>query len=433
MFPPPSTSNKALTLIAVCLGSFMLIIDVQIVVVALPSIRGDLHTAFSDEQWIVDAYALSLAALLLPMGSLADILGRRRMFAIGLAAFTAGSLLCGIAASGVALDVFRALQGIGGAIVFSTSLALLVQTFQGRGLGMAIGVWSAVINLGLGCGPVVGGLLSEVSWRWIFFVNIPIGVVAILMTLIGVKEFRLPGSPRVDVLGGLVFTVGLVGLIFALIESSSTGWSAPEVLVAIAVAVIAFVSFPLIERSRRQPMFDLALLRKPTFVGGLVAALGMNGSIYAVLLYLVLYLQTGLRTTPLDTGLELLVITLAAMIVSLLAGRLQRYLPIRLMIGLGLALIGVGLLLMGGLNGSSDWTHLIAGMAIAGAGSGLVNTPSHRPPSGWWHRNGPAWPQGSTRPSARSASPSPSPSSARSSTAGCRPGSDRRPRSTQEP
>jgi EmrB/QacA subfamily drug resistance transporter len=375
MFSSPPHPNKPLTLLAVCLGSFMLIIDVQIVVVALPSIRASLNTSLSDEQWTVDAYALSLAALLLPTGSLADILGRRRIFAVGLACFTIGSLLCGSAGSGIELVIFRAVQGIGGAMVFSTSLALLVQTFAGRERGMAIGVWSAVISLGLGCGPVLGGLLTEASWRWIFFVNIPLGVIAVLMTLVGVQEARQPGAPRIDLPGGAVFTLGLVGLIYGLIESGSSGWNSAPVITALTVAAVALVSFPLIERRRRQPMFDLSLLRKPTFAGGLVAALGMNGSLYAVLLYLVLYLQTGLRTSALDTGLELLVITVTAMATAVLAGRLHQNVPVRLMIGLGLGLIGLGLLLMRGLSGESDWKHLIVGMAIAGAGSGFVNTP----------------------------------------------------------
>jgi EmrB/QacA subfamily drug resistance transporter len=375
MLSSPARPRKALTLLAVCLGTFMLIIDVQIVVVALPSIRTALHVSFSDEQWTIDAYSLSLAALLLPAGSLGDILGRRRMFAVGLAAFTAGSLLCGVAGSGLELVLFRALQGIGGATVFATSLALLAQTFEGRGRVMALGIWSAVVNLGLGCGPVLGGLLTELSWRWIFFVNIPVGVVAILMTLIGVQEFHPPNPPRIDLLGGAVFTLGLVALIYGLIESSGVGWGSVRVITALAVAIAALASFPLIERVRRQPMFDLSLLRKPTFVGGLAAAMGMNGSVYAILLYLVLYLQNGLHDSALGTGARLLVITVAAMVTSILAGRLSQYVPVRWLIGSGLGLIGLGLVLMRGLDADSAWTHLIPGMTIAGAGSGLVNPP----------------------------------------------------------
>lgn len=329
----------------------------------------------SDEQWTIDAYSLSLAALLLPAGSLGDILGRRRVFAVGLVAFTAGSVLCGIAGSGLELVVFRALQGIGGAMVFSLSLALLTQAFEGAGFGMALGIWSAVVTLGLGCGPILGGLLTEVSWRVIFFVNVPVEVVAIVMTLIGVQEVRLLGSRPIDLPGGASFALGLVALIYGLIESGSSGWGSTGVIVALVVALAALASFPVIERLRREPMFDLSLLRTPSFAGGLAAALGMNGSLYAILLYLVIYLQSGLHYSALGTGLRLLVITVAGMITALLAGRLSQYVPTRWLIGAGLGLIGAGLLLMHGLHAGTGWTHLILGMAIAGAGSGLVNPP----------------------------------------------------------
>jgi EmrB/QacA subfamily drug resistance transporter len=375
MLSAPAHPHRALTLLAVCLGTFMLTIDVSIVIVALPSIRTALHTSLSDEQWTIDAYSLSLAALLLPTGSLADVLGRRRVFAAGLAAFTAGSLLCGIAGSGVELIVFRALQGIGGATVFATSLALLAQTFDGRRRGTALGIWGAVITLGLGCAPVLGGLLTELSWRWIFFVNIPVGVAAIAMTLIGVQEFRPSGSPRIDLPGAGVFTLGLAALIYGLITSENAGWSSDRVITALAVAVTALASFPLIERVRRQPMFDLSLLRKPTFIGGLAAACGVNGSLYAILLYLVVYLQNGLHYSALGTGLRLIVITGGAMATSIPAGRLSGRVPVRWLIGPGLGLTGLGLLLMRGLHAGSGWTHLILGMAVAGAGSGLVTPP----------------------------------------------------------
>ena len=368
--------HKLLALAAVCLGTFMLIVDVTIVSVALPSIRGALHTSLSDEQWTIDAYALSLAALLLPTGSLADILGRRRIFAAGLLVFTVSSLLCGIAGSGVELVAFRALQGIGGAMVFVTSLALLAQTFHGPERGMAFGVWGAVVTLATTLGPVLGGLLTtELSWRWIFFVNIPIGVVAILVTLIGVPESRPAWSRRIDVPGFTAFTLGLLALVYGLIESGADGWGATRVIVSFAVAAVALAAFPVVERRRREPMFDLKLLRKPTFVGGLVAAFGMNGSLYAMFLYFVLYLQNGLHYSALDTGLRLVVIAGGSMLTSIPAGRLSERIPVRWLIGPGLLLVGLGLLLMRGLGPGSDWTHLILGFAIAGFGSGMVNPP----------------------------------------------------------
>jgi EmrB/QacA subfamily drug resistance transporter len=375
MFSAPAHPRKALALLAVCLGTFMLTTDVTIVIVALPSIHAALHTSLSDEQWTIDAYSLSLAALLLPAGSLADILGRRRVFAVGLALFTVSSLLCGTAGSGLEIAAFRALQGIGGAIVYATSLALLAQTFSGRQFAAVLGIWGAVITAGLGCAPVLGGLLTEVSWRLIFFVNLPVGVTAIIMTLIGVQEFRPPRPRRIDLPGSGVFTVGLVALIYGLTESGSDGWGSVPVITALAVAVAALASFPLIERRRRQPMFDLALLRKPTFVGGLAAAFGMNGSLYAILLYLVSYLQDGLRYSSLGTGVRLIVITGAATAVTIPAGRVSARVPARWLIGPGLGLIGLGLLLMCGLDAGSAWTHLILGMAVAGVGAGLVTPP----------------------------------------------------------
>jgi EmrB/QacA subfamily drug resistance transporter len=376
MFSSPSHPHKMLTLLAVSLGTFMLIIDLLIVVVALPSIRDALHTSFSDVQWTIDAYSLSLAALLLPTGSLADIFGRRRVFALGLAVFTVGSLLCGLAESGLELILFRTLQGIGGATIFATSLALLAQTFHGRERGFAFGVWGAVVTLAGALGPVLGGLLtSELSWRWIFFVNLPIGALAIVVTLIGVREFRPAHSRRIDVPGFAVFTLGLVALVYGMIESSRAGWGSDRVIISLAVAAVALAAFPVIERLSREPMFDLSLLRKPTFVGGLIAAFGINGSLYAVLLYLVLYLQNGLHYSALGTGVRLIAITGGAMLTALPAGRLSQRVPVRWLIAPGLILVGVGLLLMRGLGPDTGWTHLILGFAIAGAGSGMVNPP----------------------------------------------------------
>jgi EmrB/QacA subfamily drug resistance transporter len=376
LFSPPSEPRKKLTLLAVCLGTFMLLVDLTIVVVALPAIRSAFHTSFSDIQWTIDAYSLSLAALLLPTGSLADILGRRRVFALGLLVFTVGSLLCGIAGSGTELVIFRALQGIGGATIFATSLALLAQTFQGRERGMAFGIWGAVVTLAGALGPVLGGLLTtELSWRWIFFVNLPFGVIAILVTLIGVQEFRPPHSRRIDIPGFAVFTLGLVALVYGLIESDRAGWGSTRVIVSLAIAAASLGTFPILERARREPMFDLALLRKPTFVGGLIGAFGMNGSLYAMLLYLVIYLQDGLHESALGAGARLVVITAGSMITAVPAGRLSERIPVRWLIGPGLLLVGLGMLLMRGIGPGSSWTHLILGFAVAGAGSGMVNPP----------------------------------------------------------
>ncbi len=368
--------HKNWTLFAACLGTFMLLVDVTIIIVALPSIRASLHTSFSDVQWTIDAYSLTLASLLLVFGSLGDILGRRRVFAGGLTVFTLGSLLCGVSSSGLMLVLCRAFQGIGGATILPTALALVAQTFTGKERGFAFGVWGAVAGAATGIGPLLGGLLTtELSWRWIFFVNLPIGAVAILITLTRVREFRPPKARRIDVPGFIVFTAGLFSLIYGLIEAGRDGWGSTHVIVALALAVVLLAAFPLVERARKEPMFDLRLFHKPTFVGGSIAGFGMNGSLFAMLLYITLYLQTAQGFSPLQAGLRQAIITFSMMATAIPAGRASQRVPARWLIGIGLLIVGAGLLLMRGLTADSDWTALLAGFIVAGAGAGLVNPP----------------------------------------------------------
>ncbi|WP_121249207.1 MFS transporter [Solirubrobacter pauli] len=367
------SQRKWWTLVAVCLGTFMLLLDVTIVIVALPDIRTDLGARVSDVQWIVDAYALSLAALLLTAGSLADLLGRRRVYVAGLALFTAASALCGLAQSPLMLILSRAVQGVGGAVMFSTALALLAQTFHGRERGTAFGIWGAVTGISTALGPVLGGVLtSGLSWHWIFLVNLPVGIAAIIITLRAVEEVRPEHARRIDVPGVAVFTAGLLSLVYGLIRASDHGWTDGLVVGCLVGAMVLLAAFPLVERAVPHPMLDLALFRKPTFVGGLVAAFGMNGSLFAIMLYLVLYLQDQLGYTALETGLRIMLITGATLLTAIPAGRLADRYP-RLLIAPGLALVGAGLLLMRGLDADTSWTHLIPGFVVAGLGSGLVN------------------------------------------------------------
>ncbi|HVW18032.1 MAG TPA: MFS transporter [Solirubrobacteraceae bacterium] len=371
-----SATAKRWTLAAVCLGTFMLLLDVTIVVVALPDLQAALGAGFDDVQWTIDAYALSLAALLLVTGSLADLFGRRLVFAAGLGVFTAGSLLCGLAQSPLMLILSRAFQGIGGATVFSTSLALLAQTFHGRERGTAFGAWGAVAGLSTTLGPLLGGALTTgLGWRWIFLVNLPLGVVAIAIALTRVEESRPGHARRVDGVGFAMFTLALLALVYGLIRAGEHGWGDAVVPVSLAVAAVLLVAFPLWEAHTDQPMFDLRLFRKPTFVGGSIAAFGMNGSLYAMFLYFVIYLQTTLGYSALQTGLRLLLVTAAGLVVAVPAGRLSAHVPVRLLIGPGLLLVGLGLLLMRGIDARSGWIHLLPGFLVAGLGSGFVNPP----------------------------------------------------------
>src|SRR5580698_10257420 len=218
---PGQRGNKWWTLGAVCLGTFMLLLDITIVNVALPDIQRALNSSFSDLQWIVDAYALTLAAFLLTAGSLADMFGRRLLYLIGLAVFTFASVLCGFAVSTVMLQLSRALQGVGGAIMFAVSLALLADAFRGKDRGTAFGVWGAVTGLAVAIGPLLGGILiSGLSWRWIFFVNVPSGIVAVVIAVMKVAESRSPQASGPDWIGFVLFTVALASLVYGLIESN---------------------------------------------------------------------------------------------------------------------------------------------------------------------------------------------------------------------
>src|SRR3954451_10421171 len=266
-------ARKWWTLIAVCTGVFMLLLDITIVNVALPDMQQALNASLADLQWVIDAYALTLAALLLTAGSIADLAGRRKVFAAGIVIFTGGSLLCGLANSVTFLALARALQGTGGAIMFATSLALLAQAFAPRERGVAFGVFGAITGVAVAVGPVLGGVItSGLSWRWIFLVNLPIGIFALVVTLLRVEESRAPGAQRPDWAGFVTFSLALAGLVYGLIRSEPDGWGAPGVAGSLVASAVLLAAFVAIEWRSTHPMFDLGLLKVPTFTGGLIAA-----------------------------------------------------------------------------------------------------------------------------------------------------------------
>jgi EmrB/QacA subfamily drug resistance transporter len=368
--------RKWWTLIAVCTGVFMLLLDITIVNVALPQIETAFKANLSDLQWVIDAYALTLAALLLTAGSIADLAGRRRVFATGIVVFTLGSVLCGLAQSSLFLSLARALQGVGGAIMFATALALLAQAFPPRERGVAFAAFGAVTGIAVAIGPVLGGAItSGLSWRWIFFVNVPIGVGALLITLRKVDESRLPGAPRPDVPGFVSFSLALAGLVFGLIRSQAEGWGSVQVLGSLVAAAVLLLAFIVIELRVRQPMLDLGLLRVPTFNGGLVAAWAVSASIFSLLTYLVIYFQDLLGYSAVAAGVRFLPLTGAIFLIAGIAGRLTTKVPIRFLIGAGFAFVTAGMLLMRGLTPADSWTHFLPGFIVAGVGAGLINVP----------------------------------------------------------
>jgi EmrB/QacA subfamily drug resistance transporter len=314
----------------------MLLLDITIVNVALPDIAGSLGASLSGLQWVIDAYALALASLLLIAGILADRNGLRLLFIIGVGLFTVGSFLCGTATGIVFLSIARAGQGIGGAIMFATSLALLSETFEGRERGIAFGIYGAMTGVAIAAGPVLGGaLVTGLGWRWIFFVNIPVGAFVFVAALLRVDESRDPAPKRLDLLGFITFSGGLCALIFGLIRSNAAGWSSAQVIGSLVGAAVLLGGFVANELLRHDPMFDLRLLRVPTFVGGLVAAFSISASIFSVLTYLIFYVQDILGYSALQTGVRFLPMTMAIFFSAAGAGRLTSYLPTRVLIAPG--------------------------------------------------------------------------------------------------
>ena len=291
----PGLDRKWWTLIAVCTATFMLLLDITVVNVALPDIQRSLHASFSDLQWVVDAYSLTLAAFLLTAGVIGDMFGRREVFAIGLGVFTVSSLVCGLSTSSLMLNLARAAQGVGGAIMFATALALIAQAFSGRERGTAFGVYGAVVGGAVAVGPLVGGAItSGIGWRWIFFVNVPIGIVAVVLTLAKVQESRDPNTRSIDWIGFVSFSAALFMLVFALVRGPDDGWGSALITGLLIGAGVLLVVFLVAEWRQKDPMLDLTLFKRPAMVGVSLAAFTLAASIFALFLYLTLYIQDDL-------------------------------------------------------------------------------------------------------------------------------------------
>jgi EmrB/QacA subfamily drug resistance transporter len=369
------TTRKWWTLGAVCVATFMLLLDITVVNTALPAIQKDLGGSFTDLQWVIDAYALSLAALVLTAGSLADRLGRRRVFAIGLGIFSLASLLCALSPDPTFLNVSRGLQGIGGAIMFAVSLALVAQEFpSGPERGMAMGIYGATIGIAVAIGPLVGGVLTDgLGWESVFLLNVPIGLAAIAVTYWKLRESRDPNATRIDWGGLVTFSVALFLLVLALVRGNDEGWGSALIVGLFAAAALLLAAFVAIERRVAEPMLPLGFFRRRAFTGVQLAAFAVSGSLFALFLYLTLYLQSFLGYSPIEAGVRYLPITLASFIVAPLSGMALAKVQARYLMSGGLALTGVGLLLMGSLSMDSEWTALLVGFIASGIGVGLLN------------------------------------------------------------
>jgi EmrB/QacA subfamily drug resistance transporter len=367
--------RKWWTLITVSVATFMLLLDITVVNTALPAIEEDLNASFTELQWVIDAYTLSLAALVLTAGSLADRLGRRRLFGIGLAIFSLASLLAGLATSATMLNLDRALQGVGGAIMFAVSLALIAQEFPaGRERATAMATYGATIGVAVAIGPLVGGALTEgLGWQSVFLLNVPIGIAAIVVTFTKLRETRDPHATRVDWVGLTTFSTALFLLVLALLRGNQEGWSSELIVGLFSGAALLLAAFVVAERRVPEPMLPLQLFRRRAFTGVQLAAFAVSSSMFALFLYLTLYLQNYLGHSPFEAGLRYLPITIASFLAAPVAGVLLGRVQARFLLAGGLALTGGGLLLMGGLHADSEWTALLLGFIVAGVGVGLLN------------------------------------------------------------
>ena len=367
-------NRKWTTLIAVSIATFMLLLDITVVNVALPEIQADLGASFDELRWVIDAYALALAATILIFGSLADRLGRRRIFTLGLAAFSGASLASGLAWAPVALDIFRGVQGIGGAMMLSTTLALIAAAYHGSDRTKALTVWGATNAAAVAAGPLIGGLLVEaVNWESIFFVNVPIGLLTAWLVVRGVPESSDQNATgRPDYAGLLPLAGSASLLVLALFRGNDDGWGSALILGLFAGSAIALAAFIAIESRREQPLLDLGLFRKPSTWGASLGMLATAISVFAMFTFLVLYIQSVLGYDALETGLRLLPLTAATFVAAAIAGRLGDSVPLRYLIAAGLMLAGIGLLINRQVSVGSDWTALLAGGTLMGAGAGVV-------------------------------------------------------------
>jgi len=362
------------TLVAVCATTFMLLVDITIVNVALPSIQRQLDASLTGLQWVVDAYAITLAALILTAGALADRYGRRLVFAGGVVVFTIASFLCGIAWNVAILDVARSVQGIGGAALFATALALIGAEHTGPARAGAIAVWGSTVGIAVAAGPLLGGILTDsLGWRWVFFVNVPLGAFALALAVRKLRESRDAGAVRTDVSGLVSFSAALFLIVFALLRGNDAGWTSAQILGSLLGGIALLVAFVVLEVRQERPMLDVSLFRRPAFLGVQLGTFCIGAGMFALFPFLSIYLQDVLGNSPLGAGLRFLPITAFVFFVPLATRRLAGRVPMWALLSTSLALVSVGLLLMLNISTGSSWTALLPGFIVAGIGIGLAN------------------------------------------------------------
>jgi EmrB/QacA subfamily drug resistance transporter len=370
-------NKKWWTLAAVSVGLFMIMLDNTVVNVALPSIRASLGMSIEGLEWVVAGYALTFAAFMLVGGKLADFLGRRLIFMVGLAVFTGASLACGLAPNGGFLIGARVVQGLGGALMNPATLSIITATFAPRERGRAIGIWAGVSAMALAIGPLVGGLLTEhVNWNWIFFINVPIGILGLFATPIFIAESRDESAQqRLDFPGLAASAVGLFSLTYGFIEASNYGWTSPRILGAFAIAAVSLVTFALLELHQRAPMLDLSLFRNRTFSGANSAMLFVGLAMFGTFFFVSLYMQNVLGYSPVEAGASFLPMTILIILIAPRAGALTDRVGSRWLVGGGMTLLSGMLFYYTTLGASESFWALLPGLLLGGVGMGMTMTP----------------------------------------------------------
>jgi len=374
----PAGTQRPWVVLAVCCLSLLLVsMDVTIVNVALPSIRRDLHASVSGLQWTVDAYTLVLAMLLMLSGSLGDRLGRRRVFQTGLLLFTAGSLLCSVAPSLGWLVAFRAVQAVGGSMLNPVALSIVVNVFaDARQRARAIGVWAAVVGISLALGPVVGGLLvSAIGWRSVFWVNVPIGLAAVVLTQVFVPESRSPRARALDPVGQALVVVMLGTLTYAVIGAPDAGWGSARTVVLLCLSGAATVGLVVVEPRRREPLVDLRFFRSVPFAAATATAVAAFAVLGTFLFVTTLYLQNVRGDSPVRAGLTTLPMALTAGVCAPLSGRLVAARGARLPLVVSGVTTAAAMLLLASVTPDTPLAYLLGAYALFGIGFGLVNAP----------------------------------------------------------
>ena len=368
-------ANRTVTIAAACLATAMLMLDISVINTALTKIAGGLDTGLTGLQWVVDAYTIPLAATVLTAGAIADRIGRRKLFLLGLAIFTVSSALCGAAGTIGVLVAARAIQGLGASMMFATALALISQVTPEREERVkALAAYGAAIGASFALGPFIGGSLTDLfGWRAIFLVNVPIGAFVIWITIRFVAEGRDPTPRRIDYPGQVTLIGGLFLLVLALLRGNADGWGSTGIVASLAGAAALLIAFVIVEERSREPMLPLRLLRDRRFAGPQIAVFAIAASFFAVFLYLTLYLQTVLGLSPIATGLVYLPGTFLVFVVSGMTAQFgARYAPAKIA-SVGLVLVGIGLALMLVVDVDSSWTALLPGLLVTSLGTGLFN------------------------------------------------------------